>query len=72
MISLLISFQTIIECQDLDSNSGEQVLINVLIFAFCWSFGGALQVILVARELVKQVCSNPFWSLMPFDLKTTN
>jgi hypothetical protein len=32
------------ECQELEPNCGEQVLINVLVYAFCWSFGGAIQV----------------------------
>ena len=32
------------ESQDLEPNCGEPILINLLIFAFCWSFGGTIQV----------------------------
>jgi hypothetical protein len=44
IFSFFYFFKTIMECQELEPNCGEQVLINVLIYAFCWSFGGAIQV----------------------------
>lgn len=28
----------------MDRQSGEPVLLNVIVYAFCWSFGGPLQV----------------------------
>ena len=54
----MFSFKTIMECLDLEPNCGEPVLINALLYAFCWSFGGTIQVCdVIGVEQVKFVTS---------------